>query len=234
MTHARVQLAPDAYTRMLDLLVRGELAPGARLTEPAVAERLEISRTPVREAMHRLHLEGLLVTDGGGARPRMAVAPLDVHEARALYHATGLLESAGAQAIQDFTHTQRRALATALRADDVAFRKEVQSGAPDPAVLYAKHHAFHQRIADTTATAVCRSLLRALEPRLARYEWFHGVLVQQSGVSFTPTFEEHAVIVSNIRTGTARAIEKAIRSNWTNAAERLAFAITRASTNGAS
>lgn len=221
-------LAPDAYTRMLDLIVRGDFAPGMRLTEPAVAEQLAISRTPVREAMHRLYLEGLLVTDGGGARPRMAVAPLDVDEARALYHATGLLESAGAFALVQFTDAQRRALATALRADDVAFRKEVLSRAPNPAVLFAKHHAFHQRIADATATTVCRALLRSLEPRLARYEWFHGVLLYDAGVPFTATFDEHAAIVSAVRSGTARAVEKAIRTNWSNAAERLARAIADA------
>ncbi len=218
----------DAYAQLLQLVVRGDLAPGARLTEPAVALRLGLSRTPVREAMQRLQLEGLLVPAGGGERPRVAVAPLDIDEARAVYQTTGLLEGAGARAVTEWTAIRRRTLATALRVADEEFRDIARSKAPDPALLFAKHHAFHQRIVDETATSVSRALLHSLGPRLARYEWFHGPLLQLAGLPFAPTYDEHHAIVIAVRSGTADDVETAIRTNWTNAAERLAEAIRRA------
>jgi DNA-binding GntR family transcriptional regulator len=218
----------DAYAQLLAQIVRGDLAPGLRLTEPMLAERLGLSRTPVREAMHRLQLEGLLVAAGGGSRPRMAVAPLDIDEARAVYQTTGLLEGAGARVLVEWPVARRRVLATALRIADQEFRGIAREPAPDPALLFEKHHAFHQRLVDGTATSVARALLHSLAPRLARYEWFHGPLLQVAGLPFTPTYDEHHAIVVAVRSGSADDVEVAIRTNWTNAAERLAEAITRA------
>jgi GntR family transcriptional regulator, rspAB operon transcriptional repressor len=208
--------------------VRGVLRPGQRVTEPALADMLRLSWTPVREAMHRLQHEGLLVRDGGGARPRMAVAPLDAAEARALYQTTGLLESAGATIIVTWSVTQRRAFATALRREDSAFKASTRAAHPDPADLFRHHHAFHQHLATRTATPVARELLRTLEPRVARYEWFHGPLLQQAGLPFTPTLDEHDAILVAVRDGTARAIERTLRTNWDHAAERLVLALDHA------
>ncbi|MCI8292443.1 MAG: GntR family transcriptional regulator [Hespellia sp.] len=42
-------------------ILRGELKPGERLMEIQLANRLGVSRTPVREAMHKLELEGLVL-----------------------------------------------------------------------------------------------------------------------------------------------------------------------------
>ena len=227
-TQAEPGASGDAFARLLDLVVRGELAPGTRLTEPMLAERLSLSRTPIREAMQRLQLEGLLVHAGGGERPRMAVAPLDIDEARAVYQTTGLLEGAGARIVHTWHVARRRTIASALRVADQEFRAAARERAPDPGMLFAKHHAFHQRIVDETATPVARGLLQSLGPRLARYEWFHGPLLQLAGLPFAPTYDEHHAIVLAVRSGTAEEIESAIRANWTNAAERLAEAITRA------
>ena len=177
--------------------------------------------------MHRLQLEGLLTADGGGARPRMAVAPLDVEEARALYQTTGVIESAGALQIASWPAARRTMLAVALRRENAALKVAARARTPDPTVLFQRHHAFHQRIADDTASPVARELLRTLEPRLARYEWFHGPLLARAGLPFQPTFHEHDAIVAAVRDGTARAIERAIRTNWNNAAERLTFALVR-------
>ncbi|GHC25297.1 GntR family transcriptional regulator [Gemmobacter nanjingensis] len=47
------------FEHLLDLIERGELRPGHRLRETDLAQRLGISRTPVREALHRLHAMGL-------------------------------------------------------------------------------------------------------------------------------------------------------------------------------
>jgi GntR family transcriptional regulator of vanillate catabolism len=56
-----------AQLRLRELILAGELAPGARIPELALVERLGVSRTPVRAALVRLQEEGLLdVLPGGG------------------------------------------------------------------------------------------------------------------------------------------------------------------------
>jgi DNA-binding GntR family transcriptional regulator len=49
-----------AYERIRELVLAGDIAPGARLAQVELAERLGISRTPVREALRRLSAEGLV------------------------------------------------------------------------------------------------------------------------------------------------------------------------------
>lgn len=53
-------VADLAYERIRSLVLGGELAPGTRLGQVELAERLGISRTPVREALRRLGGEGLV------------------------------------------------------------------------------------------------------------------------------------------------------------------------------
>ena len=49
------------FNTLRQAILRGELKPGERLMEIALAERLGVSRTPIREAMRKLELEGLVV-----------------------------------------------------------------------------------------------------------------------------------------------------------------------------
>lgn len=60
-----------ALAAIRDLILRGGVEPGERLSEPALAERLGISRTPIRAALARLEQEGLLErVPSGGHMPR--------------------------------------------------------------------------------------------------------------------------------------------------------------------
>lgn len=53
------------YQRLKPLLVEFDIKPGERLNEGKLAKRLETSRTPLREAMNRLHADGLLSVQAG-------------------------------------------------------------------------------------------------------------------------------------------------------------------------
>jgi len=53
-------LADQAYGHLRTAITTGEIAPGEKVTERGVAERLAISPTPVREALRRLELDGLI------------------------------------------------------------------------------------------------------------------------------------------------------------------------------
>jgi DNA-binding GntR family transcriptional regulator len=56
----RTPLGQHVFENLRQAIVRGEIAPGERLVETRIAEAMGISRTPVREAIHKLEREGLL------------------------------------------------------------------------------------------------------------------------------------------------------------------------------
>jgi DNA-binding GntR family transcriptional regulator len=49
------------FNTLRDAILKGEFAPGERLMEKNLAERMGVSRTPIREAIRKLELEGLVI-----------------------------------------------------------------------------------------------------------------------------------------------------------------------------
>jgi DNA-binding GntR family transcriptional regulator len=82
-------LAAEVTERLRDLIVQGELAPGLKLNERVLCERLRISRTPLREAIKYLASEGLVdLLPNRGA----IVRPLTAATAREMFVVLGALE----------------------------------------------------------------------------------------------------------------------------------------------
>ncbi|HVE78272.1 MAG TPA: GntR family transcriptional regulator [Gemmatimonadaceae bacterium] len=211
--------APDAYRRIRYLIVRGRLAPATRVSEAELAARFGISRTPARQAMQRLLAEGLLVPAGGGARPRVAVAPVSASDVTELYEAAGALEGVAVRRISTLTPTVRRALHTELRARERAFRDAAAQRPLDYDLLFERHNAVHDGLTRACAGEATRALLDALRPRLDRYEWMYAPLI---GPDFRATFREHSAILRALRDGDGKACERAVRANWFSGGERLA------------
>jgi DNA-binding GntR family transcriptional regulator len=82
-----------AYGALLDAIHSGEFRPGDRLREESVAERLRLSRTPVREALRRLEAEGVVEH-----RPRVGavIRKLSQREIVELYEMRVVLERTAA------------------------------------------------------------------------------------------------------------------------------------------
>lgn len=214
----------DAYLRLRRLLIRGGILPGARVTEADLSARLNVSRTPVREAMRRLLADGLLRTDGGGARPRMAAAPVGAADVVELYQAAGALEGIVARGVGALSSPVRRRLATEMRQRDAEFRDETKRRDLDYDALFERHDAFHRTLHDACAGTTIRALFEALRPRLDRYEWLYAPLI---GPDFSATYAEHAAIIIAVRDGGPASAERAVRANWFNGGERLAQVLTR-------
>ncbi len=64
---AKTKLSDHVYDVICDYIVKGRFEPGQRLREAEVAEGLNVSRTPVREAFARLERQHLLERDPTGA-----------------------------------------------------------------------------------------------------------------------------------------------------------------------
>jgi GntR family transcriptional regulator of vanillate catabolism len=115
-----------ALLRLRQLLLDGEFAAGARLSELPLVERLGVSRTPLRHALSTLAHEGLLeVSSGGGYRVR-TFTRADIDDAIEL---RGVLEGTAARRaaerrpgdeLLEPLHEVNRTVETIVHADDYA------------------------------------------------------------------------------------------------------------------
>ena len=76
----RKSLGQHVSEKLKQAIIRGDLAPGDRVVEIQVAEALDISRTPVREAIHKLEKEGLLKKLPKGGFTVMSLSREDIEE----------------------------------------------------------------------------------------------------------------------------------------------------------
>lgn len=94
MTDTVQTLSDSAFQRIKAMILDGTLEPGERLSEKKFADRLGVSRTPVREAISQLVSEGLAVKSAGGAPVVNSVSLADIME---ILHVRSLLECEAAR-----------------------------------------------------------------------------------------------------------------------------------------
>ena len=93
-----------AYNMIINMVLSRSYAPGDRLVESEIAERVGLSRTPVRNAMRQLAAEGLLETRGnkGCFIPRLSPEDMsEVFKVRAFLEGMAALEAAHARTEKD-------------------------------------------------------------------------------------------------------------------------------------
>lgn len=137
-TSRPVSNTEDVYARLRAMLLNGEIPPGAVLSQVKLARELEVSTTPLREAMRLLQAEGLLVAEHNR---RSRVAALDPRDIDAVYASRIMME---ALAI--------RLTVPALSDEDMAMlREDLKSmadagAAQDLAAWEPVHAEFHRRL----------------------------------------------------------------------------------------
>ena len=99
-----IRLAESVYERLREDIFAFRLMPGDRFAENDVAERLQVSRTPVREALMRLQSEGLV---RGYFRNGWEVVPLDLGRFAALYELREMIELHAAKRVARSIAEQR-------------------------------------------------------------------------------------------------------------------------------
>ena len=109
------------YRLLRSRILEGKLAPGSRLIERKLAEELNVSKTPVREALVRLSKDGLL---DGEAHRGFWVAELTGEEAREIYDLREMLEGfAAREAAKKINQQGCRKLASFLEEFEVYYNQ---------------------------------------------------------------------------------------------------------------
>jgi GntR family transcriptional regulator, vanillate catabolism transcriptional regulator len=141
-----------AIVQIRELILRGELGPGERITEEGLGERLAMSRTPIRAALPALAREGLLTASETRGYFVRAFSQLDVVDAIDL---RGLLEGMAARVVAErgATPAMLQALRSCLVDGDGIFTKD--SFADGDEELFASMNArFHSILVEAANSKV--------------------------------------------------------------------------------
>jgi DNA-binding GntR family transcriptional regulator len=205
----RSVLSEQVKGRLLQAILDGRYAPGARIVETRVAKEFGTSQAPVREALRDLEALGVVeVTAFRGARVRHPSAEelLEAFEVRAV-----LETQAAWLALESITEDDLRAL------DDLVDQMRVAAEAGDPYAEATADAAFHGHVMRLSGNATLERVWRTLEPFLRTY-----ITIASAGVDRRAIAERHAPLVAALRSRDPREVQAAVEFHFDQAAQSLA------------
>jgi DNA-binding GntR family transcriptional regulator len=191
----------DVHEALLGRIVAGELAPGTRLRQAALAEELGVSRTPLREALVRLAREGLVeFTPNRGA----TVAGRDFSDMQQAWRARLVIEPGAGRLAAELRD------ATAIeRMRESVRRQRVVAG--DLTTSFEVNREFHLRLVQASGNAHLAQfaellwLTRIGVPIFARQVRDRKQMLQWA--------DEHEAITEAVARGQAARAERLIREH---------------------
>ncbi|WP_029010033.1 GntR family transcriptional regulator [Azospirillum halopraeferens] len=181
----------------------GRLRPGTRLDEESLAQRFNISRTPIREAILQLVHVGLVEKQ---PRQGAVVAPLNLHRMVQMFEVMSEIEGLCARYAARRMSAEERDALKRLHEDSRAFMK-----ARDLDAYYARNRAIHEAIQAGSHNEPLQDIARGLFARLAPYRRYQLNHPDRVGDSF----EEHDDVVEAILAGDPERAYQAMRRHVT-------------------
>ena len=189
------------YEQILLSIILGELEPGARLDEQALAQRYASGLAGVRDALGRLALEGMVHRR---ARSGTSVTVLDIIEVRQAAEARALIEPhCAALAALHAKPEDIVALKAAFDGADEAVRKD------DFPALVAMDQRFHQALARASRNATLARIMSPLQHKLARY-WVYA-MHEDSEADRLAEIARHQSVIDCVAAGDADGAPSGVR-----------------------
>jgi DNA-binding GntR family transcriptional regulator len=186
-----------------EMIVDGRLPAGSRVNEVHLAAALEVSRTPLREALMRLTAEGALVV-----MPRLGfhVAPLTTEEFEQIYPMRALLDPEALRLAGKPSPPQLARL--------VAINEKIRR-ATKPALVLELDDQFHLELLAGCPNRVLVSLIEQFILRTRRYE----LALMRERENVQTTAKEHDKVIAKLRGGDMRGACAALRENMKSGVE---------------
>ncbi|WP_206490763.1 GntR family transcriptional regulator [Rhodococcus sp. KRD162] len=196
--------ADTAYVTVKELIVSGELPGGELVSEGDIASRLEISRTPVREAFLRLQVEGWMrLYPKRGA----LVVPIAVGEAENVVDARRLVEAGSVRAFIEDARA-RESVVAALREN---LRLQQQLAVDGTAAQFSDVDAdFHRTVVRAGGNPLLDAFYDGLRERQRRMT---AASVTRDPGQISRIVDDHRRLVELIEAGDADGFERAVETH---------------------
>lgn len=204
----RMTLTEDVYNRLKDKIVTFQLAPGTPLHEVAIAEELQVSRTPVREALRILEAEGLVdIEPRRGARVAVISRQLIMDAYQAREWVEPIAAAQAALHIDKVTLAQLEEAVSEMPADP---RTHEQAS-----IALEADRQFHDLISLACGNQLIQTLLKDARAITQRAAYF------VPPGRFQQSREEHHAIYEAIRDGDSEVAEEMMREHIVHARNRM-------------
>ncbi len=211
----RSSLTAEAYEALKHRILTGDFSPGQYLNETDIAETLEIGRTPVHQALQRLHLEGLVkVVPRKGVIIQLDTLDQvkEVLEARSAIEPQLVRQAAAHVTEQDLAELES-IISRSIRTPTIDFYVE-------------KDRAFHAKLISLSQNRILGDFVRTLHERSLRYSLIQ--MWQTAGASARAD-EDHLAILAALRNRDGNAAMKAMRQHLESLSGRLYMPMARKS-----
>jgi DNA-binding GntR family transcriptional regulator len=199
--HKRSLLRDNAYVSIRDAIVDGTFAPGERLRDAELEQWLGVSRTPIRDAMARLELAGLVHTQPGRSTIVSTI------ERKAVLDAQAVAASMHALAVRTAVPLMHKRDIAAMRRANKDFAAAFTRGDVDLAL--AGDDAFHAVAVEASQNQVVVTVLEQVTPTLRRLERLRfASLVGRDSIA------QHERIITLCSEGDADGAAAAVQENW--------------------
>jgi DNA-binding GntR family transcriptional regulator len=206
--------ADHAYGEVRDRILSGALPSGAVLNQEALAAELDVSTTPLREAMRRLSSEGLVVL---GAHRDARVAALSAAEARSLFEIRQQLDPLAVRLA-----AERRDEVDRARIREAATSLEPLDAGSGLAALEA-HRAFHAALYRASHNDLLIGLLDGLWDKADRYRRAALEAREDSADDRARVRAEHRAVMAAVLDGDPDAAEEHMRRHVAHSLGRRAI-----------
>jgi len=195
-------------------ILNGTYKPGTKVKELAIAQKLSISRAPIREGLQILIKEGLVVWEPQKGK---FITKLNPKQIRDSYFTGGILEAAAVS-----TNLHRYTDKDIKKLEAIAEKMRKVAEKDEPVELLANlddkfHKILVSRVDNEFVVEFCRRSCQGLSKFLLFRFWIN---------LYTPheVYIRHKVIVDTLKKGDAVELEKQIRQHYFDAGERMSVA----------
>jgi DNA-binding GntR family transcriptional regulator len=204
----------EVFTSLRNAILSGHFKPGERLVEKELAEQLDISRTPIREALRKLELEGLVAYE---PRKGVIVVGVSSEDALEIYMIRAVLEGLAARlAANKRTENELNTLKKLLFGMEDCIQKDKITK------LTSLHASFHNFIAEVSKSPRLYHMIISLHEYVKNFAEIPCYLPGR----LHRGWEEHKEIVDAIDEKDNERAEHAARNHIMQAKESLLKAIS--------
>ena len=197
LTRKRTRLADDVYEQILSAILSGEIVPGERLIQETIASQIDVSRTPVREAILRLEREGVLEATG---RSGFQIREISEKEIQDLYLAREAVEGFAAKLLAGaLSQEQAQNIETAVRS-------EMGLKSPHKEEHFHANRNIHRTIVAQTGNGILLDMFDSI--------WNRGISIRSFAAYPIPDSrdnrQQHLLLLDQIKTGNVDEAETAM------------------------